>query len=56
VIEDEGSQLTACAWYIAGMLRGIDFVSAQVDDAWQGAKDNLAQLRTPENMEEMLAQ
>jgi len=55
VIETEGEQLTACAWYIAGMLRGIDYASAQVDDAWQGAKDNLAHLTTPENMEEALA-
>jgi hypothetical protein len=56
VIEVESTRDTACAWYIAGMRRGIDFASAQVDDAWQGAKDNLVHLTTPENMEEVLGE
>jgi len=52
---DENHPEYACALFIAGMLRGFDYVSAQVDDAWQGARDNLAQLRTVENIDEALA-
>lgn len=41
VIEDESSRLTACAWYVAGMLATRDALSNAMDEAVDRSFDEI---------------